>query len=61
MGNNKKYAKIFAKRFDDIKSPFFLSSWKYYWIIKWFGLYNAHFVFYLLMKLRLIRTNYYPI
>lgn len=61
MGSNIKYAKIFAKRFDDIKSPFFLSSWKYYWIIKWFGLYNAHFVFYTLIKLRLIKTNYYPI
>ena len=56
-----EYAKIFAKRFNSIKEPCFLNEWKYYWIVKWFGLYYGAFVFWGLVKFKIIKTNYYPI
>lgn len=61
IGHLPKYAKIFANKFDEVNAPFHLSGWKYYWIVKWFGLYKAHFIYYALKKLKFIKTNYNPI
>lgn len=57
-----EYAKIFAKRFDEIKSPFYLTSWKYYWIVKWLGLYYAPLLYYRLVNFKIIKvTGRHPI
>jgi glycosyltransferase involved in cell wall biosynthesis len=57
-----KYAKIFAKRFDKIKEPCFLTSWKYYWIVKHFGLYYAPLFYYRLVNFKIIKvTGKHPI
>jgi len=57
-----KYAKIFAKRFDAVNSPCFLSTWKYYWIVKLFGLYYAPLFYYRLVNFKIIKvTERHPI
>lgn len=56
-----EYAKICAQKFDSIEQPCFLNEWKYYWIVKRFGLYFGTKVFWGLLKFKLIKTNYYPI
>lgn len=45
-------AKSFAKEFDKINTSFFLSNWKPFWLIKYFGLYRGYQIIDTLLSLK---------